>query len=52
MVTEMVPAGFTPSLAAKVTVNWPVTVGVPETRPVEVLSVNPAGSAPDAIDQV
>ena len=35
------------SVAVTVMMNVPVSVGVPEISPVDVLSVKPAGSEPD-----
>ena len=40
------------SVAAIVTADVPAVVGVPDTVPVAVFSVSPAGKAPEATDQV
>jgi len=42
----------TPSVTRNVTVTLPVPVGVPLIRPVDVLSVRPAGRVPENTDHV
>ncbi len=49
---DAVCTGVLLSLTIAVKVDVPFPVGVPEIRPVEELSDNPAGSVPDAIDHV
>ena len=52
MVADVVWAGFDASLAATVMGKLPFAVGVPETRPVLVARLRPAGRLPEVIDQL
>jgi hypothetical protein len=45
-------AGFSASVTVAVKLDVPLAVGVPETIPVAVASVNPAGKLPEVIDQL
>jgi hypothetical protein len=48
---EVVCAGFPASLTLAVKLNVPLTVGVPEMRPVPGVMLSPAGR-PEATDQL
>lgn len=51
-VTDFVWAGLSESATATVKVPVPVVVGVPESRPVDVFRLRPAGILPETNDQV
>jgi hypothetical protein len=50
--TDLVCAGLSASVTVAVRLNVPLAVGVPETAPVVVPRLSPAGRAPEVIDQL
>lgn len=50
--TDLVCAGLSASVTVAVMLNIPLAVGVPETRPVDVPRLSPAGRAPEVTDQL
>jgi hypothetical protein len=50
--TDFVCAGVSVSVTVAVRLKVPLAVGVPETMPVAVPRLSPAGRAPEVIDQL
>jgi hypothetical protein len=52
IVADLDCAGLSASVTVAVKLDVPLVVGVPETTPVVVARVNPAGKLPEVIDQL